>query len=286
MVRGAVRTGKSLLAGLLRCGQCGRRLHVAYGGKHSVVPRYHCRGALINHGADGCISFGGWRVDQAVEKEVLTVLEPGAIEAAITATTARHHEREQRRRAVELELREAEYTASRAQRQYDAVEPENRLVAETLARVTPGLARSRWRYTGSGCGRTARAGESWYSWRSSSVSDSASIAAHSNPTRRAARSVRDTTPILTPRLAATWRWLRCSAHFCRRISRALRMDSLSAATSAPLPGADGALDHPASLRSVRRPPLLGGHGRLFTFTDLGVHGHRSGCSRCRYRCSP
>lgn len=132
MVRGAVRTGKSLLAGLLRCGHCGRRLHVAYGGKHSVVPRYHCRGALVNHGTEGCISFGGWRVDQAVEKVVLAVLEPGAIEAAMTAATTRHQEREQRHRAVELALREAEYAASRAQRQYDAVEPENRLVAETL----------------------------------------------------------------------------------------------------------------------------------------------------------
>ena len=134
MVSGAVRGGKGLLAGLLRCGHCGRRLHVAYGGKHSVVPRYHCRGALVNHGQAGCISFGGLRVDQAVEQEVLAVLQPGAIEAALATTTQRNAEREQRHRALELEVREAEYAAARAQRQYDAVEPENRLVAETLER--------------------------------------------------------------------------------------------------------------------------------------------------------
>jgi DNA invertase Pin-like site-specific DNA recombinase len=134
MVRGAVRDGKGLLAGLLRCGHCGRRLHVAYGGKRGVVPRYHCRGALVNHGEAGCISFGGLRVDQAVEREVLAVLQPAAIEAALTTVAQRNEEREQRRRALDLELREAEYEAGRAQRQYDTVEPENRLVAETLER--------------------------------------------------------------------------------------------------------------------------------------------------------
>lgn len=68
----AGRGGRSLLAGLLRCRRCGRMLHVAYSGSHSEVPRYHCRGAKINHGTDWCISFGGLEPDRAIAAEILT----------------------------------------------------------------------------------------------------------------------------------------------------------------------------------------------------------------------
>ena len=134
MVRGAVRRGPSLLAGLLRCGHCGRRLHVSYSGTTGYVPRYSCRGAALNHGTGGCISFGGLRIDEAIERELLRVLSPGAIEAALRSAAAAEDEHAATHRAVELELREAQYEADRARRQYDAVEPEHRLVAETLER--------------------------------------------------------------------------------------------------------------------------------------------------------
>jgi hypothetical protein len=134
MVKGAVRRGPSLLPGLLRCGHCGRRLHVSYSGVGGYVPRYSCRGATLNHGADRCISFGGLRVDEAIGREVLRVLTPGAIEAACRIADSAAEERTAIRHAVELELREARYEAERAQRQYDAVEPEHRLVATTLER--------------------------------------------------------------------------------------------------------------------------------------------------------
>jgi DNA invertase Pin-like site-specific DNA recombinase len=134
MVKGAVRRGPSLLPGLLRCGRCGRRLHVSYSGVGGYVPRYSCRGAALNHGADRCISFGGLRVDEAIGREVLRVLTPGAIEAACRMAEATTQERSAVHRAAELELREARYEAERAQRQYDAVEPEHRLVAATLER--------------------------------------------------------------------------------------------------------------------------------------------------------
>jgi excisionase family DNA binding protein len=134
MVRGAVRRGPSLLPGLLRCGHCGRRLHVSYSGIGGYVPRYSCQGARFNHGADRCISFGGLRVDEAIGREVLRVLAPGAIEAACRLADAGVQERVAVRQAVELELREARYEAERARRQYDAVEPEHRLVAATLER--------------------------------------------------------------------------------------------------------------------------------------------------------
>jgi excisionase family DNA binding protein len=134
MVKGAVRRGPSLLPGLLRCGHCGRRLHVSYSGVGGYVPRYSCRGATLNHGTDRCISFGGLRVDEAIGREVVRVVTPGAIEAAFRIADSAAEERTAVRRAVELELREARYEAERAQRQYDAVEPEHRLVATTLER--------------------------------------------------------------------------------------------------------------------------------------------------------
>jgi hypothetical protein len=107
---------------------------VTYSGTTGYVPRYGCRGAEVNHGAGRCISFGGLRVDEAVDRELLRVLAPGAIEAALATATAADEEQAAVRQALELELREARYEADRAQRQYDAVEPENRLVAETLER--------------------------------------------------------------------------------------------------------------------------------------------------------
>lgn len=132
MVKGAPRHGRSLLSGILRCGHCGRRMHVRYGGKGGRVTRYDCRGANINHGAGGCISFGGLRVDEAIEQEVLRVLTPGAIEAALEGAQQVADKATETRRLLELELKEARYEAERARRQYDVVEPENRLVAETL----------------------------------------------------------------------------------------------------------------------------------------------------------
>jgi hypothetical protein len=96
------------------------------------VPRYHCRGGALNHGADFCISFGGLRVDEAVGREVVAVLTPGAIEAAFRSAADAAGKQNELERAIELELEQAEYEAERARRQFDAVEPENRLVATTL----------------------------------------------------------------------------------------------------------------------------------------------------------
>ena len=83
MSRGSVRRGEALLAGLLRCGHCGRKLHVAYGGAKGSVGRNHCRGGHLNHGGDQCISFGGMRIDRAVGAEAVRRLQPLGIEAAL-----------------------------------------------------------------------------------------------------------------------------------------------------------------------------------------------------------
>ena len=73
--RGAVRRGEALLGGLLRCGHCGRRLRVHYGGAAGRF-RYRCLGGDARHGAGPCIGFGGARVDAAVGDEVVRLLNP------------------------------------------------------------------------------------------------------------------------------------------------------------------------------------------------------------------
>jgi DNA invertase Pin-like site-specific DNA recombinase len=132
MSRGAVRKGQSLLAGLLRCARCGRRLYVSYVGEAGATVRYSCRGAALHHAADRCITFGGMAVDRAVEREVLRVVEPAATEAALAALAAVEGQHAARRAALTLARQQAQYEAARARRQYDAVEPENRLVAAEL----------------------------------------------------------------------------------------------------------------------------------------------------------
>lgn len=132
--RGAVRSGRALLAGLLRCRRCGRKLHVSYSGTRGNVPRYSCQGGAINHGVGKCISFGGVAVDRAVEEAVLAVMEPGSLEAALAAVDEVEAARSERQEMVALKLEQARYEAQRAHRQYDAVDPEHRLVADELER--------------------------------------------------------------------------------------------------------------------------------------------------------
>jgi DNA invertase Pin-like site-specific DNA recombinase len=132
MSRGSVRRGDAVLAGLLRCGHCGRKLHVAYSGKNGKIPRYHCRGSQLNHGGERCISFGGMRVDHEVGLEVIERLQPLGIEAALGAVAARCAEDADRRRQLDLAIEQARYEAARAGRQYDVVDPDNRLVAAEL----------------------------------------------------------------------------------------------------------------------------------------------------------
>jgi len=131
LARGAVRCGELLLAGLLRCGHCGRKVYVGYGGK---AGRYYCQGARVNHGTQRCISFGGLRADHAVGAEVLRVLKPLGIDAAVNALQAQTGETSAAQRQLELALQQARFEAAHSRRQYDAVDPANRLVAGELER--------------------------------------------------------------------------------------------------------------------------------------------------------
>jgi DNA invertase Pin-like site-specific DNA recombinase len=130
-VKGAVRRGELLLPGLLRCGHCGRKLHVSYSGK---LGRYSCSGARTNHGTARCISISGLSIDAAVSTEVLHILKPLGIDAAVTAIETQTSETSAAQRQRELSLQQARYEAAHARRQYDAVDPANRLVAGELER--------------------------------------------------------------------------------------------------------------------------------------------------------
>ncbi len=134
MVRGAVRKGEALLAGLVRCGHCGRRLLVSYNGTKGDVGRYNCDAVRNNPSADPCIAFGALRVDEAVGAEVVRLLQPLGIEAAVHAIAGGEQRAGEKRRQVELKLEQARYEAARARRGYDAVDPDNRLVVGELER--------------------------------------------------------------------------------------------------------------------------------------------------------
>jgi excisionase family DNA binding protein len=131
IVPGSVRNGGGLLVGLLRCGHCGRKLRV-HGGVQNAV-RYECSNARINHGGrNSCIAFGNLRIDAAVSEEVLRVIAPLGLDAALQAIAEREHAGTEQLRHRELALVQARYEADRAYRQFNAVEPENRLVVGDL----------------------------------------------------------------------------------------------------------------------------------------------------------
>jgi excisionase family DNA binding protein len=134
VVRGAVRHGEALLAGLLRCGHCGHKLHVAYSGATGKVRRYECRGAHVNQGSSRCIHCSGWSADELVSEELLRHLAPLGVQASLQAIERGRLASDERTRQKELALEQARYEVGRAQRHYEAVDPLNRLVAAELER--------------------------------------------------------------------------------------------------------------------------------------------------------
>ncbi len=130
--RGAPKHGSALLAGILRCRRCSRKLTVQYTGTKGQIPRYACVRGRLDYGEPSCIAFGGLRVDDAVEAALLAVVQPAAIQAAEAAEAQARSRRDEAREALARDLEAARYAADRAFRQYDAADPENRLVAGEL----------------------------------------------------------------------------------------------------------------------------------------------------------
>lgn len=139
---GAPKHGEALLAGLIRCRRCGRKLTLRYSGMNNHIPRYSCSRGWMDNGEPRCIAFGGLRVDDAIEEALLGVVGPGAVAAATAAAAQATHQRDQVREALGRDLEAARYAADRAFRQYDTADPANRLVAAELeARWNRSLAR-------------------------------------------------------------------------------------------------------------------------------------------------
>ncbi len=113
---GAARNGQALLAGLLRCRRCGRKLTVRYTGSGHDVLRYCCMRGFLDNGEPRCIAFGGITVAAAVAREVLRVVQPAAIEASMLAHTERARQRDDVLEALERDRQAAAYAADRARR--------------------------------------------------------------------------------------------------------------------------------------------------------------------------
>jgi excisionase family DNA binding protein len=133
---GAAREGAALLQGLVRCGRCGRKMQVAYSGANGKVRRYTCvRGRDSHATGKACQTVGGARLEKTVTGAFLEAAAPAGIAATAGAIRELEDQHEQRLAGQRLALERAQYEADRAQRKYDAYEPENRLVGRTLERA-------------------------------------------------------------------------------------------------------------------------------------------------------
>jgi DNA invertase Pin-like site-specific DNA recombinase len=130
---GAPRRGPSLLAGLLRCGRCGRRMLVQYSGPKAQVS-YRCTRGSGDYAEPLCQSLSGRALEGFVRDQLLAAVAPAALEASLAAVAEVERERSELARQWKLRLERARYEADRASRQYQACEPENRLVARELER--------------------------------------------------------------------------------------------------------------------------------------------------------
>jgi len=131
--KGAPKMGSSLLSGLINCGHCGRKLTVKYSGRNASSVRYICRGSVRTTGQTAnCLTTNGKKLEAAVVGELLNTVQPIAIHAAIEAEKQLSAERTERQQHLELALEQARYEAERRQRQFDAIEPENRIVLRQL----------------------------------------------------------------------------------------------------------------------------------------------------------
>jgi hypothetical protein len=129
--RGAVRRGRALLAGLLTCERCGFRMSTRYQGVSSQ-PRYQCDTGRAIYGHDRCQGVAARVIDEEVVRLALLALAPASLDVSLEVAADIERQRAQLEAHWKSRLERATYDADRARRQYDAVEPENRLVVRTL----------------------------------------------------------------------------------------------------------------------------------------------------------
>jgi DNA invertase Pin-like site-specific DNA recombinase len=133
---GAVREGCALLQGLATCGTCGRKLAIFYAGPARCVPNYYCQGSaeLVNGRGARHMSVGGQAIDAAVTAAFLAALAPAAMDACLQAARQLEDGHDAALAQHQRQVEQARYHATRAERRYRAVDPDNRLVARGLER--------------------------------------------------------------------------------------------------------------------------------------------------------
>ncbi|TIP51006.1 MAG: recombinase family protein [Mesorhizobium sp.] len=128
--RGAPRNGELLLHGIVWCGRCGHKMYVRYKGGGEYV----CNHLRSHTGLPACQHIRASRVDAAVADAFLAALAPAEIDALSRARRAQQQVEKALRSSAERELERKRYTAALAERQFNRVDPDNRLVAGELER--------------------------------------------------------------------------------------------------------------------------------------------------------
>jgi DNA invertase Pin-like site-specific DNA recombinase len=131
---GAVREGSALLQGLATCGTCGRKLAIAYRGPAKSVPNYYCQGPanLVDGRGARHMNVGGLGIDAAVGDAFCAALAPTALTACLAAAQQLEDGHDAALAQWRRQVEQARYQASKAERRYRAVDPDNRLVARGL----------------------------------------------------------------------------------------------------------------------------------------------------------
>jgi DNA invertase Pin-like site-specific DNA recombinase len=132
--RGRPRGGAALLQGLILCGRCGRRMRVAYRGNDGRSPAYVCPRRHTDPRPVQCWSTAARPIDTAVERHVLDQVTADNLDVSLQVLHELEADQDARERSWKLRLERARQEATRAERQFDLVEPENRLVARSLER--------------------------------------------------------------------------------------------------------------------------------------------------------
>jgi DNA invertase Pin-like site-specific DNA recombinase len=131
---GRRRDGSALLTGIALCGRCGQRLQVVYSGKDNQRITYICCHRQRRYAEPVCQRIPGRGVDQVVAEAVLGALTPAQIELSLAVVQEMERQQAELHKQWELRLESARYAARLAQRRYEQVDPDNRLVARSLER--------------------------------------------------------------------------------------------------------------------------------------------------------
>jgi DNA invertase Pin-like site-specific DNA recombinase len=133
--RGAPREGRALLQGIVHCGVCGQKMSVLHQASRAKrAPSYICQRGYREGEAHICQSMSSRPVDAAVVQAFLEAVSPLGVEVALQVLDKVEQELADKQRQWQLQLEQARYEARLAERRYQAVDPDNRLVASELER--------------------------------------------------------------------------------------------------------------------------------------------------------